>query len=107
MAQLKKSEVDALVRDAGTIRIDTDGLCQIGSSTWIGATTVDGYERYYEVKVVAKKLGFSQEDIDVILAERAAVEARKAEVKAAAAKKAEKDKARRSKAKEEKEQKSE
>ena len=100
--ELKKAEVDTLVRNAGVALIDTEELTQVNGNTYFGHTVVDGYDRYFEIKVVAKKVGFCQADIDALLIERAKVETRKAEVKAASAKKAEKDKARRAKAAEEK-----
>lgn len=103
MAQLKKSEVDKMVREAGEVLLDTTELTQVAGNIWIGKTEVDGYERFFEVKIVAKKIGYSQDDVDALLNERAEVEARKQAAKTASAKKAEKDKARREKAKADKE----
>ena len=99
MAEMKKADVDKAVRDVGEALVDTSELTKVAGNIWFGHTTVDGHDRFFEIKIVAKKLGFSSDDLDALLAERAEVEARKAETKAAAAKKAEKDKARREKAK--------
>ena len=99
MAEMKKADVDKAVRDVGEALVDTSELTKVASNIWFGHTVVNGHDRFFEIKIVAKKLGFSSDDVDALLAERAAVDARKAEAKAAAAKKAEKDKARRDKAK--------
>ena len=98
MAVMKKSDVDKAVRNVGEELIDTSNLTHISGSTFFGNTVVDGHERFFEIKVTAKKLGFCADDVEALLAERSEIEKRKAEVKAAAAKKAEHDKARRSKA---------
>lgn len=97
---IKKADIDKAVRDAGEVLLDTSELTKVAGNIWMGHTVVDGYDRFFEIKIVAKKLGYSSDDIDALLAERAEVEARKAEVKAAAAKKALRDAERRAKAKE-------
>lgn len=107
MAEMKKADVDKAVRDAGEVLVDTSELTKVAGNIWVGHTVVDGHDRFFEIKIVAKKLGFSSDDVDALLAERAEVEARKSEVKTAAAKKAEKDKARRDKAKADAENKAE
>ena len=99
MAEMKKADVDKAVREAGEVLVDTSELTKVAGNIWIGETVADGHQRFFEIKIVAKKLGFSSDDVDALLAERAEVEGRKSETKAAAAKKAEKDKARREKAK--------
>lgn len=94
-----KAQVDKEVRSAGEALINFDDLTATSGNTWVGSTTVDGVERFFEIKVVAKKEGFGQDDIDALLAEREAVEARKVATKEAAAKKKAKDTERRAKAK--------
>ena len=98
-ATVKKADVDKAVRDAGEILLDTSELTKVAGNIWIGHTVADGHDRFFEVKIVAKKLGFSSDDVQALLDERSEVEARKAEVKAAAAKKATGDAKRRADAK--------
>lgn len=94
-----KAEIDKEVRSAGEALIDFTELTPTSGNTFIGKTEVDGVERFFEIKVTAKKEGFSDDDLKAILDERAEVEARKAETKAAAAKKKAADEKRRADAK--------
>ena len=97
MAKVSKAVVDQMVRDFGEKRIDFEGMVAVKGNLWIGKTDaeVDGQVRFYEIKVTAKNVDFDQSSLDVILAERAEIENRKAAVKAAADKKKAKDKAKR------------
>ena len=101
MANTKKTktQVDNEVRAVGIALINTEDLTAVGSTVFIGQTEVDGEARFFEIKVTAKKDDFTQDDLDVLLAERAEVEARKAATAAAAAKKRENDEKRRADAK--------
>lgn len=99
MAEMKKADVDKAVRDAGEILVDVSNLTKVAGNIWIGHTVVDGHDRFFEIKIVAKKIGFSSDDINALLDARAEVDARKESTKAAAAKKSVKDKARRADAK--------
>ena len=90
-----KAQIDGEVRGAGLALIDVSNLTAVTGTTFIGSTEVDGETRFFEIKVTAKKNDFTQEDLDVLLAERAEVEARKAATAAAAAKKRENDEKRR------------
>jgi hypothetical protein len=94
-----KAEVDKEVRSAGESLIDLSDLVATSGNTWIGKTTVDGSERFFEIKVTAKKDGFSEDDVNAILTERAEVESRKAERAEAAAAKKSADEKRRAEAK--------
>lgn len=94
-----KTQVDTEVRSAGIALINTDDLIAISGTAFIGKTEVDGETRFFEIKVTAKKDDFTQDDLEVLLAERAEVEARKKATAAAAAKKRENDKKRRADAK--------
>lgn len=94
-----KAQVDTEVRNAGIALINTENLTAVGNTMFIGQTEVDGETRFFEIKVTAKKDDFTQDDLDVLLAERAEVEARKAAAAAAAAKKRENDEKRRASAK--------
>ena len=95
-----KTQVDNEVRRAGIALINTEDLTAIGGTAFIGQTEVDGETRFFEIKVTAKKDDFTQEELDVLLADRVAVEARKTATAAAAAKKRENDEKRRADAKE-------
>ena len=101
MADTKKTktQVDAEVRNAGIALISTEDLTAVGGTVFIGQTEVDGEVRFFEIKVTAKKDNFTQDDLDVLLAERAEVEARKVATAKAAAKKRENDEKRRADAK--------
>lgn len=94
-----KTQVDTEVRNAGIALINTEDLTAVGGTVFIGQTEVDGEIRFFEIKVTAKKDDFTQDDLDVLLAERAEVEARKTATAAAAAKKRENDEKRRADAK--------
>ena len=94
-----KAQVDTEVRNVGIALINTEDLTAVGSSMFIGQTEVDGETRFFEIKVTAKKDDFTQDNLDIMLAERAEVEARKAATAAAAAKKRENDERRRADAK--------
>ena len=94
-----KTQVDNEVRRAGIALINTEDLTAVGGAVFIGQAEVDGEARFFEIKVTAKKDDFTQDDLDVLLAERAEVEARKKATAAAAAKKREKDEKRRADAK--------
>ena len=91
MADRKKSEVDALIRGQGLAKVNTEGLIKITGNTFVGTAMVDGKERYFEIKVVAKADTFDKDELNALLTERTEVEKRKAEVKAKAAAKAKKD----------------
>ena len=101
MANTKKTkaQVDNEVRAVGIALINTEDLTAVGSTVFIGQTEVDGETRFFEIKVTAKKDDFTQDDLDVLLAERAEVEARKEATAKAAAKKRENDEKRRADAK--------
>lgn len=101
MADTKKTktQVDNEVRAVGIALIDTDALTAVGGTTFIGQTDVDGETRFFEIKVTAKKDDFTQDDLNVLLAERAEVEARKVATANAATKKRENDEKRRADAK--------
>ena len=101
MANTKKTktQVDNEVRAVGIALISTEGLTAVGGTVFIGQTEVDGETRFFEIKVTAKKDDFTQDDLDVLLAERAEVEARKVATAKAAAKKRENDEKRRADAK--------
>ena len=94
-----KTQVDTEVRNVGIALINTEGLTPVGSTVFIGQTEIDGETRFFEIKVTAKKDDFTQEDLDVLLAERAEIEARKIATAKAAAKKRENDEKRRADAK--------
>ena len=94
-----KTQVDTEVRNAGIALIDTTNVIAVGGTVFIGQTEVDGEVRFFEIKVTAKKDDFTQDDLDVLLAERAEVEARKTATAAAAAKKRANDEKRRADAK--------
>ena len=94
-----KAQVDTEVRRAGIALISTENLTAVGGTAFIGQTEVDGETRFFEIKVTAKKDDFTQDDLDVLLAERAEVEARKTATAAAAAKKRANDEKRRADAK--------
>ena len=94
-----KTQVDNEVRRAGIALINTEDLTAVGGTVFIGQTEADGETRFFEIKVTAKKDDFTQDDLDVLLAERAEVEARKTATAAAAAKKRENDEKRRADAK--------
>ena len=94
-----KAQIDTEVRNAGIALINTEGLTAVGGTVFIGQTEADGETRFFEIKVTAKKDDFTQDDLDVLLAERAEVEARKKATAAAAAKKRENDEKRRADAK--------
>lgn len=91
MADRKKSEVDALIREQGLAKVDTKDLTKITGNTFMGTAMVDGKERYFEIKVVAKADTFDKDELNALLTERTEVEKRKAEVKAKAVAKAKKD----------------
>ena len=101
MANTKKTktQVDNEVRAVGITLINTEDLTAVGSTVFIGQTEVDGEARFFEIKVTAKKDDFTQDDLNVLLAERAEVEARKTATATAAAKKRENDEKRRADAK--------
>ena len=94
-----KTQVDNEVRAVGIALINTEDLTAVGSTVFIGQTEVDDEVRFFEIKVTAKKDDFTQDDLDVLLAERAEVEARKTATAKAAAKKRENDEKRRADAK--------
>ena len=94
-----KTQVDTEVRNAGIALIDTTDLTAVSGTVFIGQTEVDGETRFFELKVTAKKDDFTQEDLDVLLAERKDVEARKIATAEAAAKKKANDEKRRADAK--------
>ena len=91
MADRKKNEVDALIREQGLAKVDTKDLIKITGNTFMGTAMVDGKERYFEIKVVAKADTFDKDELNALLTERTEVEKRKAETKAKAAAKAKKD----------------
>lgn len=99
MVARTKADVDKEIRSAGEARIDFDGLTAVNGNTWIGEIEVEGKQRFFEIKVVAKAEKFTADELQGLLDERAEVEARKAEKKVAAVKKAEKDAKRRADAK--------
>lgn len=94
-----KTQVDTEVRSVGIALINTEDLTAVGATMFIGQTEVDGETRFFEIKVTAKKDDFTQDDLDVMLAERAEVEARKKATAEAAAKKRANDEKRRADAK--------
>lgn len=94
-----KTQIDTEVRSVGIALINTEDLIAVGGTMFIGQTEVDGETRFFEIKVTAKKDDFTQDDLDVILAERAEVEARKKATAEAAAKKRANDERRRADAK--------
>lgn len=97
------TQVNNEVREVGKTFVNLDELTEIANNAWIGETEVDGCTRYFEIKITVKKLGYSWDDVQVILDERDAVKQRNAErAEAATAKKA-KDEARRAEAKAKKE----
>lgn len=101
MANTKKTkaQIDNEVRAVGIALINTENLTPVGNTLFIGRTEVDGETRFFEIKVTAKKNDFTQDDLDVLLAERAEVEARKEAAAKAAAKKRANDERRRAEAK--------
>jgi hypothetical protein len=94
-----KAQIDNEVRAVGIALINTEDLTAVGNTMFIGQTEVDGETRFFEIKVTAKKDDFTQDDLDVLLAERAEVEARKKAAAEAAAKKRANDEKRRANAK--------
>ena len=90
-----KTQVDTEVRNTGIALINTEDLTAVGGTVFIGQTEVDGEVRFFEIKVTAKKDDFTQDDLNVLLAERAEVEARKVATANAAAKKRANDEKRR------------
>ena len=101
MAETKKTtaQINNQVRAVGIALINTESLTPVGGTLFIGQTEVGGDTRFFEIKVTAKKNDFTQDDLDVLLAERAEVEARKTATAKAAAKKRENDEKRRADAK--------
>ena len=94
-----KTQVDTEVRSAGIALINAEDLTAVGGTVFIGQTEVDGEIRFFEIKITAKKDDFTQDDLDVLLAERAEVEARKVATANAATKKRANDEKRRADAK--------
>lgn len=95
-----KNLVDADIRSAGIALVDISNLTAIASNKWIGRTTVDGVDRFFQIEVVAKSVDFDEDALNTILTEREEVESRKAETKAKANAKKARDIANRAKAKE-------
>ena len=79
MAEIKKAELDRLVRVEGEKLIDLSQLERIEGSTFIGSTEVNGVKRYFEVKVVAKAVTYGEEDLQAWRDERRIIEEGKAE----------------------------
>ena len=102
MVEMKKSEIDGAIRQAGLEKVNLEGLIAVNGNTFLGSTSVNGVKRYFEIKVIAKADTFDDDEVEAILMERAEVEKRKAEVKAKAAAKAKKDAEKRKKAQAEK-----
>jgi hypothetical protein len=92
--------VDADIRSAGVVLVDVSNLTAIASNKWIGRTTVDGVDRFFQIEVVAKSIDFDEDSLNAILTERELVETRKAATKAKANAKKDRDIATRAKVKE-------
>lgn len=99
MATKTKAQIDKEIRSAGESRVNFDGMTALNGNTWVGITVVDGVERYFEIKIVAKSVKFTADDIAAALLEREMVEARKVATKAAADAKRANDEKRRAEAK--------
>ena len=99
MEKRTKVQIDNEVRGAGIALINAEDLTAVGGTVFIGQTEVDGEIRFFEIKITAKKDDFTQDDLDVLLAERAEVEARKVATANAATKKRANDEKRRADAK--------
>lgn len=94
-----KAVIDKEVRMAGEVLIDLSELTATSGNTYVGSTEVDGVERFFEIKIVAKSVEFTQEDVNAILEERKVVEANKIARAEASSKKKAKDEKRRADAK--------
>lgn len=99
MAIITKAQIDKEVRRAGENRVDFGGMTALNGNTWVGTTVVNGVERYFEIKIVAKSIEFTAEDVAAALLERERIEERKVAAKAAADAKRANDEKRRAEAK--------
>lgn len=94
-----KNAIDKEIRMAGEALIDLSELTATSGNTYVGTTEVDGEQRFFEIKIIAKKSDFTQENVDELLENRRIVEENKIARAEASSKKKAKDEKRRAEAK--------
>ena len=91
MVEMKKADVDKLIRAGAENHVNAEGLEVLGNSLY-GKVMVNGTERFFEIKIVAKAADFDQDALDALKVEKQMAEQKKIDAAADKAKKIERSK---------------